>query len=54
MMKACSSLSLATYILKNILYLIIVVAMNLTVTQLRTLLNHTPWLPSLSYQVHLC
>jgi hypothetical protein len=49
--NVCSGLALGAYVFKYILYLIIVVAMNLTVTQLRIVLNHIQWAPQLAYQV---
>lgn len=46
----CDSLNLATYVLKCLVYLGIIIAMNFTVTQLRTQLMHTTWVPSVSIQ----
>jgi hypothetical protein len=47
---ACSGLSLATYILRYLLLLGIIIAMNFTVTQLRAGLIHSPWIPSTPVQ----
>jgi hypothetical protein len=47
----CKSWELGSYILKSLLLLGIIVAMNFTVTQLRSVLMHTPWVTSLPLQV---
>jgi len=46
----CASLNLVTYIIKNLLLLGIIIAMNFTVTQLRAGLMHSPWIPSTPVQ----
>eukprot|EP01034_Spumella_vulgaris_P036637 gene36637-45192_t len=46
----CSSLSLLAYVIKIIVLLGIIIAMNFTCTQLRAMLNHSPWVPSTPLQ----
>jgi hypothetical protein len=50
---ACSSLSLAEYVLRCVLYLGIIIALNFSVTQLRITLLHSPWVSTLSVQVSI-
>jgi hypothetical protein len=38
------------FVIKTILLLGIIIAMNFTVTQLRAMLNHSPWVPSTPLQ----
>lgn len=49
----CDSLDLVAFIIKSLLLLAIIIAMNFTVTQLRAMLNHTPWVPSTPLQVRV-
>ena len=48
--QTCQSLNLVTYILRNLVLLGIIIAMNFTVTQLRAGLIHSPWIPSTPVQ----
>jgi hypothetical protein len=48
--QTCQSLNLVTYILRNLILLGIIIAMNFTVTQLRAGLIHSPWIPSTPVQ----
>jgi hypothetical protein len=50
----CTSISLIAFILRNLLLLAIIVAMNFTVTHLRILLTHSPWVPSTPIQYARC
>lgn len=49
--ETCKALSLLTFILKSVLLLAIIIAMNFTVTQLRQMLHHSTWVPSTPLQV---
>lgn len=48
--QTCQATSLVAYILKTLLLLGIIIAMNFTVTQLRAGLVHSPWIPSTPVQ----
>lgn len=50
----CKSLWLATYILKSLILLGIIIAMNFTVTQLRSSIMHTNWVLSVPVQYAHC
>eukprot|EP01039_Chlorochromonas_danica_P001719 gene1718-1878_t len=50
----CQGLSLVTFVFKNLYLLAILVSMNFTVTQLRAMLTHTPWVPSTPLQYARC
>lgn len=39
------------FVIKSLILLAIIIAMNFTVTQLRAMLNHSPWVPSIPLQV---
>lgn len=52
--QACQGLSLVSFIIKSLVLLAIIVAMNFTVTQLRAMLTHTPWVPSTPIQYARC
>jgi hypothetical protein len=45
----CSSLFVFTYILRTIILLGIVIAMNFSMTQLRTIIMHSPWIQSILF-----
>lgn len=42
------------FIIKSLVLLAIIIAMNFTVTQLRAMLTHTPWVPSTPIQYARC
>eukprot|EP01035_Chromulina_nebulosa_P016892 gene16892-22381_t len=47
---SCASLNLVTYILRTLVFLAIIVAMNFTVTQLKAMVIQSPWTPSIQIQ----
>lgn len=52
--EICVSFSIMVFVIRCFLLLAIIIAMNFTVTQLRTLLSHTPWVPSTPVQYARC
>lgn len=48
------ALNLIPFILQSLIMLGIIIAMNFTVTQLRVMVNNSPWVPSTPLQVRYC
>lgn len=51
---SCQALSLVSFVIRSLVLLAIIIAMNFTVTQLRAMLTHTPWVPSTPLQYARC
>jgi len=52
--QSCQALSLVAFVVRSLILLAIIIAMNFTVTQLRAMLAHTPWVPSTPLQYARC
>lgn len=52
--EICAALSVLVFVIRCLLLLAIIIAMNFTVTQLRAMLTHTPWIPSTPVQYARC
>ena len=52
--EACVALTLMKFVLRAILLLAIILALNFTVTQVRSMLVHSPWVPSTPIQYARC
>jgi predicted neutral ceramidase superfamily lipid hydrolase len=49
--STCVALNLIPFILQSLIMLGIIIAMNFSVTQLRVMVNNSPWVPSTPLQV---
>jgi predicted neutral ceramidase superfamily lipid hydrolase len=50
--STCVALNLIPFILQSLIMLGIIIAMNFSVTQLRVMVNNSPWVPSTPLQVN--